>query len=352
MKQPTKNHNTRATGNHALYLGMIGITMLSSCAKEVNSPVGNIASTEKNVTPLVKQFVEAATDPQRTKSNGILDADSAVWYIEAGLNYSAAQAWRSYTELSVDSLVLTLDLSAGSASESAVFEAYNTLLEQLAQVTTEEQHVSLVDVVEMTTPGTELLVYYQIASGYEKYNNPPNATYPPGYVAWWSTGFTPNCSITVSERANTTIQNRINAANTFAMSPGMYWHSVETWQVGNYDTFLPARYYWWRDSFLASTTPINGGYRETLLFSWKAGATTGGLCLNDTEMGYWTGNATTRGTWRGITKIRTTHCPTKIFSSCILVGGGQIIASEPGTPFYWFHGGQFTFGVLSSGSSS
>jgi hypothetical protein len=326
--------------------------MLSSCSKEPSGPLSATTLTKQDVTLRVERFVETATETGHSKSNGVIDADSAIWYIEAGLNYSAAQAWRDYTELTVDSIVVALDLSSGSVLQDLVFDAYNTLAAQLEGVPTENQHIHIVDVVEPSTATSDLLVRYQIASGYEKYNNPPNATYPSGYVAWWSTGFTPNCSITISERANTTIQNRINAANMYAMSPGMYWHSVESWTVTNYDTSIPAKNYWWRDPFMASTTPINGGYRESLLFSWKPGATTGSLCLNHIEMGHWTGNATTNGTWRGITKIRTTHCPTKIFSSCVIVGGGQTIANEPGSPFYWFHGGQFTFGVLSSGSSS
>jgi len=335
-----------------MLVGAACVTMLSSCSKEPTGPLGAISSAKQDVTPRVKLFVASATEPGRSKSNGVLGADSAIWYIEAGLNYSAAQAWRPYTELTSDSLTVTLELGSGSALEDVVFDAYNTIAAHLDQVNTAEQHILIVDVVEPELASSDLLVRYQIASGYEKYNVPPNDVYPSGYIAWRSTGYTPTCAVTVSPRANTTIQQRINTANYFPVAPGQFWHSVESWTVTNYETSIPAKNYWWRDPFMASTTPINGGYRESLLFSWKPGATTGSLCLNHTEMGYWTGNATTRGTWRGITKIRTAHCPTKIFSSCVIVGGGQVIANEPGSPFYWYHGGQFTFGLLSSGSSS
>lgn len=326
------------------------VTMLSSCSKEPTGPLGAISSYKQDVTPRVKLFVASATELGRSRSNGVLGADSAIWYIEAGLNYSAAQAWRPYTELTVDSLIVPLELGTGSALEDVVFDAYNTIAAQLDQVNTEEQHILIVDVVEPKLAGSDLLVRYQIASGYEKYNNPPNSSYPVGYVAWWSTSSSPTCAISVAPRANTTIQQRINTANYFPVGPGQFWHSVESWTVTNYETSITDKNYWWRDPFMASTTPINGGYRESLLFSWKAGATTGSLCLNHLEMGYWTGNATTNGTWRGITKIRNTHCPAKIFSSCVIVGGGQTI--PPSMALYWYHGGQFTFGVLSSGSSS
>jgi hypothetical protein len=331
---------------------MMGIAMFASCTKEATGPMDTTSALEVNVTPRVKQFVAAATDQVRSKSNGTLDADSAIWYIEAGLNYSASQAWRSFTELSIDSLVLSLDLSTGSVPESLVFDAYNTLVAQLAEVNTEEQHLYLVDVVEPTitsTPG-EVLVYYQIASGYEKYNNPPNTNYPIGYIAWWCNADNPvQCN--TSNLADHEIRHRINAANVIALNPYQYFHSVETWTVSNFPTSLPARNYWWRDPFMASPTPNNNGYRETLLYSWRDGASQGGKCLARAEMVYWTGNATTNGTWRGITKIRTTHCPNKIFTSCNLAGGAQTV-SQPGNPLYWFHAGQFTFGLIGSGGSS
>lgn len=332
---------------------MISIGPVASCTKEATGPIGTTAALEVNITPRVKNFVSTATQPVRSKSNGVLDADSAIWYIEAGLNYSAAQAWRPFTELSMDSLVLSLDLSTGSVQENLVFDAYNALVAQLAEVNTEEQHLYLVDVVEpiiTNTPG-EVLVYYQIATGYEKYNNPPNNVYPPGYVAFWANG-TPNCVITVQERAHITIRNRINAANLIALNPYQYFHSVETWQVTNEMTNIPAKRYWWKDPFMASSTPSNGGYRETLLFSWVPGSQQGSLCLNSAEMQYWTGN-TTEGTWRGIMKIRNQHCPSKIFTSCQLVTAGQqIFPPSPPVPFTWFRGGQFTFGLIGSGSSS
>lgn len=212
---------------------MISIGPVASCTKEATGPIGTTAALEVNVTPRVKNFVSTATQPVRSKSNGVLDADSAIWYIEAGLNYSAAQAWRPFTELSMDSLVLSLDLSTGSVQENLVFDAYNALVAQLAEVNTEEQHLYLVDVVEPTTASTsdEMLVYYQVASGYEKYNNPPDTYYPPGYVAWWANDGTPSCAVTVSEPAHTTIQYRINSSNLIPLNPYQYFHSVENWQV-------------------------------------------------------------------------------------------------------------------------
>lgn len=335
-----------------MLLGATCATVLASCTKEPSGPQGITPATTPDMTPRVERFVASAADENRTKSNGVIDADSALWYIEAGLNFSAAQAWRSFTDLRSDSVLLSLDISAGTVPDDVVFNAYGILAAHLDGVNTEEQHLYIVDVVEPAVASNELLVRYQVASGYEKYNNPPNISYPSGYIAFWSTGYSPSCAITVAPRANTTIQQRINSANTFPVSPGQFWHSVESWTVTNYETLIPGKNYWWRDPFLASSTPTNGGYRESLLFSWRNGAATGGLCLNNTEMAYWTGNASTNGTWRGITKIRTTHCPTKVFSSCVLVGGGQTVINLPGSPLYWFHGGQFTFGILSAGSSS
>jgi hypothetical protein len=302
-----------------------------------------------DVTARVKAFVaEASVMNAEVKSGNTFSSDSGLWYIEAGLNYSAAQAWREFTDLTADSLEIALDLSSGTVAEGAVFTAYNTLVAQLAPLTTTEQHLYLVD---LEPSGTGLRVYYQIASGYEKYNNPPNTTYPAGYIAWWSSVENPVVCGTPN-RAHSVIQQRINQANVIALQPGQFFHSVETWEVTNLPTNIPERNYSWRAPFMASSTPNNNGYRETLLFSLRDGVTLGGgRCLNSAEMSYWTGNATTNGTWRAITKIRATHCPTKIFSGCVL--GAWIITgvNPPNNHLYRFHGGQFTF-VLIGGNAA
>ena len=59
---------------------------LASCTKEPVSPTGTIAANAVNVTPRVQAFVAAENDPARSKSNGTFSADSAIWYLEAGLN--------------------------------------------------------------------------------------------------------------------------------------------------------------------------------------------------------------------------------------------------------------------------
>jgi hypothetical protein len=343
----TGQQDNRTTKRFALLTALSGTCIMSSliwtgCSKETT--VTPTASVRVDVTPRVQHFVAEATGAQaQTKSDGFFSADSAIWYIEAGLNYSAAQAWRDHTDLAADSIVLALDLSSGSVSEAAVYAAYNTLMGQLAGVTTTEQHLYLVD---LSQSGQAVSVYFQIASGYDKYNNAPNASYPAGYIAWWS-NVESAVVCNTTNRAHSVIQQRINAANIIALQVGQFFHSVETWQVANLATNLSSRNYWWRDPFMASTTPNNNGYRESLLFSLRDGVTLGGgRCLNNGEMSYWTGNATTNGTWRGITKIRTTHCPTKLFSSCVLVGGIQTLLNEPGSPIYRYHGGQFTFGLI------
>lgn len=250
----------------------------------------------------------------------------------------------------MDSLLIPLDLGSGTISEAAVYGAFQMLASHLANVNTEEQHLYLVDVVEPTSASAagEVLVYYQIASGYEKFNNPPNNSYPTNYLAWWSSQYSASQCPTTN-RANTVIQQRINAANLIALNPDQFFHSVETWTVTNDQTWLPARNYWWKDPFMASPTPNNGGYRETLLFSWVPGSQQGSLCLNSAEMQYWTGNST-EGTWRAVMKIRNQHCPTKIFSSCRLVSFGQEVFGQ--VPFTWCHGGQFTYGLIGGGSNS
>ncbi|MBX2980899.1 MAG: hypothetical protein KF905_16550 [Flavobacteriales bacterium] len=272
-----------------------------------------------------------------------MSVDSAIWYLEAALNYAQAQAWLEHSTLEVDSITYVLDLSGNAVSTSSVYAAYNEFVADLATYTTDDQHIHLVDLLESNG---QLLGLVQVASGYAK-NNPPNINYPANYLAWWCNVDNPVLCNT-SNLADHVIRQRINSANQYALQPGQFFHSIETWLVSVDPTSIPAKTYWWRDPFMASPTPNNNGYRESLLYSWRDGAPLGGKCLNAVEMRYWTGNATTNGTWRAITKIRLQHCPNKLFTGCNMAGGAQTIPEG----LYWIHVGTFTYALLASGGSN
>lgn len=321
---------------------------LTACQKEEATIPGVNSTTELNVTPRVKAFVDRANHHAVDAGRDAISADSAVWYLEAGVNYSTAQAWVERTELTTDTLVLPFDFSSGTVSVAMLEDAYTQLVQMVKPYTTGDQNLRFVDVVE--TPqqlsSGHLLVLCTVASGDARsYNNPPNTYYPPSYSASWDNTYQLG-SPCAANSADLVIQKRINSANLINMQPDEYLYSVESWTVSHIPTDFPNHNIYWKDSFIASSTPNNGGVHETLFFSAKMFDPSTYPCLNATEMSYWTGNATTNGTWRGITKIRQTYCPSKYFISCTLNGA----VLQYGTANYGLHAAQVKYGRVGSAS--
>lgn len=329
-------------------IGLLIITaVLFACKKEGLDQHGTIGvpATPLDVTPRVKQFVDAAK-LGNTKSGSTFTADSAVWYLEAALNYSAAQPWLEYTSLRSDSLLVQLDLSGGSIEASTLYDVYNDLYSQLENVNSNEQHLHFADVIEAVPNAGqgEVLVYYQVASGYAK--GAPNNYYPPGYVCVWTHTYDDGYCDSDCYGADHEIADRINQANIIGLQPGQYLHSIETWQVSYFPTFPQYYYLSWRDPLMESPTPDNGGYRETLLFSTPAVGPPNEVCLDADDMTYWTGN-TSHGTWKAILNIQSTYCPTKLYTGGYIVPDNTTYNSVP----YYYHAGFFSFGLIGNPDS-
>jgi hypothetical protein len=338
------NHGTHKTIALFSALALIG---LSACQKEGTLLPANDGIAGVDVTPRVKAFVELAAHHSPQRDGATMTADSAVWYLEAGINYSDAQIWAAHTETSTDTLALPFDFSSGTVSEATLFDAYAQLRQAVSPLTTGAQTLLLVDVVE--TPDVlssgHLLAICQIGSGGERsYNNPPNTSYPSGYSCSWDNSQQPSMPCNQLS-ADQVIQGKINFANILQYIPGQYAYSVETWSVSHIPTDISAKNFYWKDSFIASSTPNNNGVHETLFFSAKMTSPATYPCLDNVEMAYWTGNATTNGTWMGITKIRQTYCPSKIFFTCTLNGA---VLGWNGTT-YGIHAAQMQFGLLAGG---
>ncbi len=323
---------------------------LTACQKEAATlPIGSGAAP-LDVTPQVKTFVEHATHRNPQRDGATMTSDSAIWYLEAGINYTAAHIWHEYSTLAVDTLLLPLDLRSGSISEGSVFDAFAQLGQAVAPLTTTGQTLLFVDVVgtsDVISSGNPVVIC-QLGVGNERaYNNPPNTSYPSGYSCSWDNSQQPSMPCNQIS-ADVVIQDRINYANMLPYIPGQYAYSVETWSVSHIPTSISSKNFFWKDSFIASSTPNNNGVHETLFFSAKMTSPSTYACLNNTEMAYWTGNATTNGTWRGITKIRQGYCPSKIFFNCTLNGAVLPSPHDP-TVNYGMHASQMQFGLLAGG---
>ncbi|MFN3875188.1 MAG: hypothetical protein ACK4L7_04670, partial [Flavobacteriales bacterium] len=187
----------------------------------------------------IKAFIRSAAEARQgtPKDGDAFSVADAVWDIEAGLNYAAGDFRKAYNDLAEGSLTVPLPVANGQSAAASVYAAFNTALDALAPLTTEEQHVVLVDVMEPEPGSNALLVNYQIGSGYEKVNNPPNTTYTVSH--WWGNpagqSSTPcDCTGNLDPKrrcANKEIEWRMNAANFYALQPGEFLTDVETWTV-------------------------------------------------------------------------------------------------------------------------
>src|SRR5690606_30442223 len=141
---------------------------LSACQKETSVLADTNRSSEVDVTPRVKAFVDRAILHASDGGREVMSTDSAIWYLEAAANYTSAQAWPDHTTITSDSLLLPFDFRSETVSESLLDEAYLQLIEATAPYTNDQQDIYLVDVVE--TPeqvsSGQLLVSCLIASGY------------------------------------------------------------------------------------------------------------------------------------------------------------------------------------------
>ena len=297
------------------------------------------------------------------KSAESFSADSAVWYIEAGLNFTAGNLELAHEDSWEDSVSVPLNVDVSGISEEDVYDAFDALLVQLAPWVNEEQHIVLVDVLDASSGDCELKATVQLGSGYSK--GAPSTTYGPKDCYYYGGSLTQQtaacaCGCTtlqVSWCSNRIIQNRINSANLVLIPDGSILNSVETWKVWNFDNIAERKINLYNP--LLSQAPLGDGYHDTKTYSHYINGPTGPdlaalLCLSPTEMSYWTGNATD-GHWSSILAIRGAYCPNKIFLGCTInqaLGGPlaffpSIYPTTTGI-IYW-HRSDYRYGLITPG---
>ncbi len=335
----------------------LSAAFLGACKKEVEPTAPSPA--QDHIGARIKAFLQNAAEARQgtPKDGEAYSIADAVWYLEAGLNYATGDFRKAYNDLAEGSITVPLAFTGGQCSASSVYAAFNAALDALAPLTTDDQHVVLVDVVEPEEGATGLIVQYQIGSGYEKVNNPPNSTYTVSH--WWgnSLGQSNPCDCTGNidpnrRCANKEIEWRMNAANLYALQPGEYLTDVEIWRVNENSTDLsPAvRRYRYDHPLLAGPAPLGDGHRDTKTFYARSNSSpTEPNCLPPASMQFWTGNATT-GTWSAVMAIRNQHCPTKRFLSSTSEAFGWYTGSGSTYATHRLHRWSFTYGIIQAGA--
>ena len=190
---------------------------------------------QADVTPRVRAFVDNALSASSSATRSVISTDSAIWYMEAGLNFDVAQAWIECTDIAFDSLEVFIPSSGPELSPSEVYLAFSNLHTMLNDILTpEEEHLIVADVeFEALNSGYEVNVFLQLGSGYNKTNQLITTFSNPLRHGNFTTGSTSNCGCQnqSGDCADKQIAQRINNALP-GLSAGCYYTNVETIGVG------------------------------------------------------------------------------------------------------------------------
>lgn len=179
-----------------------------------------------------------------TKDNIYFSADSAEWYVEAGLNFSIATAWVECNTITLDSADVALPGSVEGFSQADVQAAFNALHAHVSGLLVADvNHLVLADATVIGSGAAATMkVYLQIGSGYEKLNTNFSNSW-----SWGDDSFNPIMSCGCGTNpgsgrcAYKQIQARVNQ-NIPLIHKDCFWHSIRaigvmSWEQGLYANF-------------------------------------------------------------------------------------------------------------------
>ena len=123
-----------------------------ACQKEDSAIPGGTALEEVNVTPRVQAFLANASHHTSSREGGLITADSALWYVEAALNYSYTDISTLYSDQVVDTIAISIPVVDGQVLETDAGNAYATLGQVVNTGNVAgTSHVAIVDVSSTNT---------------------------------------------------------------------------------------------------------------------------------------------------------------------------------------------------------
>ncbi len=313
------------------------IIAMSGCAKESPGLPNPDKEVSENPTPRIKGFIARANAGRsgHVKSGNTITVDSAVWYIEAALNFAYTQTSLDYSNVAVDSTtVICITNTDGMVDESEVFAAYYTAANVVAGIPTQEQHLVVIDANGATASGQlSITCSFMIGSGYEQSLNTTYTTEDD--FMWWQGTGGQSSGCPCGDNTNATsycahyfIQKRIN----FALNGGYYydyWTDVETWTVDQYPTEISEQRVSLFDLTSPDPAPASHSNQNWLLYYCEGPDCS--PCLDETDMSFHT-----QGTYDAMVQVRDTHVPFKELISCRV--GGELHEDQK------FHFALFSYG--------
>jgi hypothetical protein len=116
--------------NKIFFMSMVASLLISmtACQKEPGKTTQNpeISQEDLALSKRISSFVEQMNNPYNLKSDGKMDVDSAIWYVEAAMNYTFADIPELFSDTKVDTMEFVLNVRNGSCTEtdlSALYQA-------------------------------------------------------------------------------------------------------------------------------------------------------------------------------------------------------------------------------------
>ncbi|MEZ5199223.1 MAG: hypothetical protein R2764_23410 [Bacteroidales bacterium] len=165
-------------------IAAIAMVMVFSCSKEnaTDKPVEKqeLTAYETHINKTLKDFkqkMEFIRANPNLKSGESVPADSAVWLLEATINFSHAFPNEYYNEFKTDTLTLTVARNTnGSVDINELTTKYDEMIQAVADVYHssgfEEKGLAVVDLEEADITESEIEINVQVLTG-DKSNDPP-----------------------------------------------------------------------------------------------------------------------------------------------------------------------------------
>jgi hypothetical protein len=176
------------------------IVMMYACSKEntTDKPVAKHEMTayeihiNKTLNDFKKKMEFIRANPQ-LKSGESVPADSAVWLLEATINFSHAFPNEYYSEFKIDTLILTVNRNEnGMVDMNELTAKYDEMKEAVADtyhnVAFEKKALAVVDLTETNITETEILIGVETITGNKNNEPPPDPGVNGPFVEgddWW-----------------------------------------------------------------------------------------------------------------------------------------------------------------------
>jgi len=168
-------------------LMITSVVLFNACSKQENDlqsiEPGNeqqLSPRDLNINKIIKAFrteVDYIREHPAYKSGESYDADSAIWLLEATINYSHTFPNDYYGQLITDTLYLTLSTNdAGKVDMNELAQKYNEMKAAISQVyhskAIDDKGLVLVNLEDISFKSDEVIIEMMAVTG-ERTNEPP-----------------------------------------------------------------------------------------------------------------------------------------------------------------------------------